>query len=88
MPASRFVVSVFASTDAEIFWPAAAKPRLMPDASMDESFFPRSGASNLLIDALDLAPACAALSAASAARCAALSKADVSTFTEDSLCMA
>ena len=26
MPASRFVVSVFASTDAEIFFPAAAKP--------------------------------------------------------------
>ena len=47
MPASRFVVSVFASTDAEIFWPAAAKPRLMPDASMDDSFLPRSGASNL-----------------------------------------
>merc|ERR1719359_2043419 len=55
---------------------------------MDDSFLPRSGASNLLIDALDLAPACAALSAASAARCAALSKADVSTFTDDSLCMA
>ena len=26
MPASRFVVSVFASTDAEIFFPASAKP--------------------------------------------------------------
>ena len=72
MPASRFVVSVFASTDAEIFWPAAAKPRLMPDASILESFFPRSGASNLVM----VAPSLAAFDAASAARCAALSKAD------------
>ena len=84
MPASKFVVSVFASTDAEIFWPASAKPRLMPDASMDDNFFPRSGASNLPI----VAPSLAALDAASAARCAALSKADVSTFTDESLCMA
>ena len=78
MPASRFVVRVFASTDAEIFFPASAKPRLMPDASMDESFFPRSGASNLPI----VAPSRAALDAASAARCAALSKALVSTLTK------
>ena len=51
----------------------------MPGASMDDKFFPRSGASNLPI----VAPSLAAFDAASAARCAALSKADVSTLTED-----